>query len=57
MAIIIAHIYLGSVGMEGAFDAVGSGEVDVQWAKEHHALWYEETRGAAGTDAPAEPAE
>ncbi len=57
MAIIIAHIYLGSVGMEGAFDAVGTGEVDVQWAKEHHALWYEETRGAASRDAPAEPAE
>jgi formate dehydrogenase subunit gamma len=57
MAIIIAHIYLGSVGMEGAFDAVGTGEVDVQWAKEHHALWYEEVRGAGGTDAPAEPAE
>ncbi|MDI3334869.1 formate dehydrogenase subunit gamma [Defluviimonas aestuarii] len=57
MAIIIAHIYLGSVGMEGAFDAVGTGEVDVQWAKEHHALWYEETRGAASPDVPAEPAE
>lgn len=57
MAIIIAHIYLGSVGMEGAFDAVGTGEVDVQWAKEHHALWYEEARGAGSSDAPAEPAE
>ena len=42
MAIIIAHIYLGSVGMEGAFDAMGSGEVEAQWAKEHHSLWYEE---------------
>jgi len=42
MAIIIAHIYLGSVGMEGAFDAMGTGEVDVQWAKEHHGLWYDE---------------
>ncbi len=57
MAIILAHIYLGSVGMEGAYDAVGTGEVDVQWAKEHHALWYEEVRGAGGADAPAEPAE
>jgi formate dehydrogenase subunit gamma len=42
MAIILAHIYLGSIGMEGAFDAMGSGEVDVQWAKEHHGLWYDE---------------
>ncbi len=42
MAVIIAHIYLGSIGMEGAFDAMGSGEVELQWAKEHHGLWVEE---------------
>ncbi|MFY0616281.1 formate dehydrogenase subunit gamma [Shimia sp.] len=42
IAIIIAHIYLGSVGMEGAIDTMGTGEVDEQWAKEHHSLWYEE---------------
>lgn len=41
-AIIIAHIYIGSVGMEGAFDAMGSGEVDLNWAKEHHSLWVDE---------------
>jgi formate dehydrogenase subunit gamma len=40
-AIIIAHIYIGSVGMEGAFDAMGKGQVDVNWAKEHHSLWVE----------------
>ncbi len=38
-AIIIAHIYIGSVGMEGAFDAMGTGKVDVNWAREHHSLW------------------
>ncbi|MDZ4134389.1 MAG: formate dehydrogenase subunit gamma [Paracoccaceae bacterium] len=42
MAIIIGHIYIGSVGMEDAFDAMGSGEVEVQWAREHHSLWLEE---------------
>ncbi|MCW3780041.1 formate dehydrogenase subunit gamma [Defluviimonas salinarum] len=57
IAIIIAHIYLGSIGMEGAFDAVGSGEVDVQWAKEHHSLWYEEVTGAAPDHPPGAPAE
>lgn len=57
MAIIIAHIYLGSVGMEGAFDAVGTGEVDVQWAREHHALWYEEVTGKAPAHSASEPAE
>ncbi len=42
VCVIIAHIYIGSVGMEGAFDAMGSGEVDKNWAKEHHSVWVEE---------------
>jgi formate dehydrogenase subunit gamma len=42
IAAMLAHIYIGSVGMEGAFDAMGSGEVDLNWAKEHHSLWVEE---------------
>lgn len=44
MAIILAHIYIGSVGMEGAYDAMGSGEVEEQWAKEHHSLWVKEVQ-------------
>lgn len=39
---IMAHIYIGTVGMEGAFEAMGSGEVDLNWAKEHHSLWVAE---------------
>lgn len=50
MAMIIGHIYIGSVGMEGAFDAMGSGQVDEQWAKEHHGLWYEEVTGKPAHD-------
>jgi formate dehydrogenase subunit gamma len=41
VAIMLAHIYIGTIGMEGAFDAMGSGEVDLNWAKQHHALWLE----------------
>jgi formate dehydrogenase subunit gamma len=44
---ILAHIYIGSLGMEGAFDAMGTGEVDVNWAKEHHAIWAEEEQAKA----------
>ena len=44
MAIILAHIYLGTIGMEGAFDAMGSGEVEEQWAREHHGLWVDEVK-------------
>ena len=39
IALILAHIYIATLGMEGAFDAMGSGKVDENWAKEHHSLW------------------
>lgn len=48
IGIIVAHIYIGSVGMEGAYDAMGSGEVDLNWAKEHHSLWVEEVQAKKG---------
>jgi len=55
IVIVIAHIYIGSVGMEGAFDAVGSGQVDLNWAKEHHSLWVEEEmQKPQGQQQPAE---
>src|SRR6202022_3818309 len=38
-ALILGHIYIGTLGMEGAFEAMGTGEVDLNWAKEHHDLW------------------
>jgi formate dehydrogenase subunit gamma len=52
IAIIVAHIYIGSIGMEGAFDAMGSGKVDLNWAKEHHSLWVDEVM-SGGRDAQA----
>ena len=33
IALILAHIYIGTLGMEGAFEAMGTGEVDINWAK------------------------
>ena len=42
IAAILAHIYIGSLGMEGAYDAMGSGEVDLAWARCHHDLWVKE---------------
>lgn len=53
--VIIAHIYIGTIGMEGAFDAMGSGEVDANWAKEHHSVWYEEEAPQSGGSAPSTP--
>jgi formate dehydrogenase subunit gamma len=60
IAVMLAHIYIGSIGMEGAFEAMSTGEVDVNWAKQHHSLWLEEEmgRGAVGGATPrATPAE
>lgn len=61
VAIILAHIYIGTIGMEGAFSAMGSGEVDLNWAEAHHDLWAEEVlarerreTGAARGTVPAE---
>ncbi|MEP6420196.1 MAG: formate dehydrogenase subunit gamma, partial [Marinobacter sp.] len=48
MLAIIAHIYIGSVGMEGAFDAMGNGQVDVEWARQHHDLWVAEVEAKQG---------
>lgn len=56
IVIVIAHIYIGSIGMEGAFDAVGTGQVDLNWAKEHHSLWVEEEMQKEG-EGQAQPAE
>jgi formate dehydrogenase subunit gamma len=41
IAIMLAHIYIGTIGMQGAFEAMGKGEVDVNWARQHHSLWLE----------------
>jgi len=44
-AFALGHIYLGTIGNEGSFEGMISGEVDEAWAKQHHDLWYEETGG------------
>jgi formate dehydrogenase subunit gamma len=57
MAAMLAHIYIGTIGMEGAFEAMGSGTVDVNWASEHHSLWLEEQNARTGAnDARPQPA-
>lgn len=45
IALILGHIYLGTIGMEGALDAVTTGYVDENWAREHHHLWVAELKG------------
>ena len=44
IALAFSHIYMGTLGTEGALDAMRSGEVDEAWAKEHHELWYDRVK-------------
>jgi len=55
IAAMLAHIYIGTLGMEGAFEAMGTGTVDLNWAREHHALWLEEQNRQAAADPRAQP--
>jgi formate dehydrogenase subunit gamma len=62
IAVIIAHIYIGTLGMEGAFEAMATGDVDLNWAKEHHDVWLEEQlskkrHSASSGQSSAAPAE
>ena len=60
IALMLSHIYMGTIGTEGSLEAMRDGTVDERWAKEHHSLWYDEVvrerrRGeaAAGGSLPA----
>lgn len=44
MVLFMGHIYMGTVGMSGAFNAMKTGYVDETWAKEHHELWYDDIK-------------
>ena len=44
MALIMGHIYMGTLGVKGAYGAMKTGYVDEAWAKEHHELWYDDVK-------------
>jgi formate dehydrogenase subunit gamma len=56
-ALFLGHIYIGTIGMRGAYRAMRDGSVDAEWAEEHHALWYADVKAgripAQRTQAPA----
>jgi len=57
VAISLGHIYMGTIGVEGAYGNMRTGYTDETWAKEHHSIWYDEVRSgkqaAAGGAVPA----
>ena len=44
MAMFMGHIYIGTIGMQGAYDGMKTGYVDEAWAKEHHEQWYDDVK-------------
>src|SRR5258707_9001916 len=59
VAAMLGHIYIGTIGMEGAFEAMAEGTVDENWARQHHKLWLDEekNKAPAGATPRATPAE
>lgn len=54
IAASLGHIYMGTIGVEGAYQSMRTGYVDEIWAKEHHQYWYDEVKsGKSGSAAPA----
>jgi len=59
MAMFMGHIYMGTIGMRGAYSAMRDGYVDETWAKEHHELWYQDIQAGkipAQRSVPVAPA-
>jgi formate dehydrogenase subunit gamma len=57
IAVILSHIYIGTIGMKGAYDAMGDGKVDLAWAQHHHRIWVDERRSRqTDSEQPARPA-
>ncbi|HEY4407579.1 MAG TPA: formate dehydrogenase subunit gamma [Xanthobacteraceae bacterium] len=52
VAVMIAHAYIGTIGMEGAFEGMWDGTVDINWAKQHHSLWLEEETASGHANRP-----
>ncbi len=44
VAMFIGHIYIGTLGMQGAYKGMETGYVDEAWAKEHHEQWYDDVK-------------
>lgn len=55
VCLMLGHIYIGTIGMEGAYESMRYGHVDEAWAREHHELWYNQTKQQPAEAPKAEP--
>ncbi len=44
MCMFLGHIYIGTIGMQGAYKAMRVGYVDETWARDHHEYWYDDIK-------------
>jgi formate dehydrogenase subunit gamma len=51
IAAALAHIYMGTIGVDGAYQNMREGVTDETWAKEHHEIWYNEVKSGKGPSA------
>jgi formate dehydrogenase subunit gamma len=51
IAMSLGHIYMGTIGVEGAYKNMREGVTDETWAKEHHSIWYDEVKAGKRPDA------
>ena len=56
MAMFAGHIYIGTIGMKGAYKAMRTGYVDEAWAKEHHEYWYDDVKAGKIASQRSQPA-
>lgn len=54
VAFSFGHIYIGTIGTEGALEGMTGGQVDVAWAEQHHDLWLKEVREKQRADSPSD---
>jgi len=57
MAMFLGHIYIGTIGMKGAYKAMRTGYVDEAWAKEHHEDWYDDIKAGKIPSQRSQPAQ
>jgi len=57
IAMSLGHIYMGTIGVEGAYGNMRTGYTDETWAREHHSIWYDEVKsGRSAASGGAVPA-
>ena len=57
IAVALGHIYIGTLGTEGALEGMTTGTVSEEWARQHHDLWLEEMQNQNAREDSASSAE